>query len=142
MTESEVPSRAADTDVEQARGPWRWVLLVIAWGSLGLGIAGVFLPVLPTVPFIILASWAGMRSSRRLHRYLESHRVFGPILRDWRRNRAVGRRAKWAATLSMSTGAAFLWWTAPSPWIAAAACAVMASVGIWLWLRPEPPVRG
>ena len=88
-----MPSRAADTDVEQARGPWRWVLLVIAWGSLGLGIAGVFLPVLPTVPFIILASWAGMRSSRRLHRYLESHRVFGPILRDWRRNRGTADSA-------------------------------------------------
>lgn len=128
----------ADADVEQARGAWRWVLLTVAWVSLGLGIAGVFLPVLPTVPFIILASWAGMRSSRRVHRFLELHRVFGPILRDWRAHRAVSRRAKWAATLSMSGGAAFLWWGAPSPWIAAGAVAVMASVGIWLWLRPEP----
>lgn len=122
----------------EARGPLRWVLLAVAWGSLVLGIVGLFLPVLPTVPFIILASWAGMRSSRRVHGYLESHRVFGPILRDWRRYGAVSRNAKWTATLSMTAGAGFLWWAAPSPWIAAAVTAVMATVAIWLWLRPEP----
>lgn len=136
------PSRpvTALPPMAEARGPWRWVLVAIAWTSLALGVIGMFLPVLPTVPFILLASWAGMRSSRRVHRYLETHRLFGPILCQWRTYRAVHRRAKCAATLSMAAGAAILWWTSPSVWVNAVACAVMATVAVWLWLRPEPPL--
>jgi uncharacterized membrane protein YbaN (DUF454 family) len=107
--------------------------------SLVLGLIGLVTPVLPTVPFIILASWAGMRSSRRVHDYLESHRVFGPILRDWREYGAVGRRTKLVATLSMAAGAAFLWWKASAWWLPAIVSAVMGTVTVWLWLRPEPP---
>ena len=125
---------------EPVQGPLRYVLLVVAWVSLALGLIGLVTPVLPTVPFIILASWAGMRSSRRVHDYLESHRVFGPILRDWREHGAVRRRTKAVATASMVAGAAVLWWMSPRPLIPAIVSAVMASVAIWLWLRPEPPV--
>jgi uncharacterized protein len=125
---------------EPVQGPLRYVLLVVAWISLALGLIGVVTPVLPTVPFIILASWAGMRSSRRVHQYLESHRLFGPILRDWRQHGAVRRRTKVAATMSMAIGAAVLWWVSPQPWVAAGVSAVMAGIGLWLWMRPEPPV--
>lgn len=119
----------------------RYVLAIVAWVSLALGLVGLVTPVLPTVPFIILASWAGMRSSRHVHDYLESHRVFGPILRNWREHGAIQRRAKVVATLSMATGAVVLWWLSPAPpWVAAIVCAVMAGVAIWIWMRPEPPV--
>jgi uncharacterized membrane protein YbaN (DUF454 family) len=125
---------------QPVQGPLRYVLLVVAWVSLALGLIGLVTPMLPTVPFIILASWAGMRSSQRVHDYLESHRIFGPILRDWREHGAVRRRTKAVATLSMVIGAAVLWWMSPTPWIAASVSALMACVAIWLWLRPEPPV--
>ena len=134
------PAKQHGTEYQPVQGPLRYVLLVVAWASLILGLIGLVTPVLPTVPFIILASWAGMRSSRRVHDYLESHRVFGPILRDWREHGAVRRRTKAVATLSMVIGAAVLWWMSPTPWIAASVSALMACVAIWLWLRPEPPV--
>ena len=129
------------TGFDPVEGPWRYVLLVVAWVSLALGLIGVVMPVLPTVPFIILASWAGMRSSRRVHDYLESHRIFGPILRNWREHGAIQRRAKIVATASMAGGATVLWWLSPAPpWVAATVTAVMAAVTVWIWMRPEPPV--
>lgn len=133
--------RRPHTGFDPVEGPLRYVLAVVAWVSLALGLIGVVTPVLPTVPFIILASWAGMRSSRRVHDYLESHRVFGPILRDWREHGAIQRRTKVVASLSMAAGAVVLWWLSPAPpWVPALVTAVMAAVAVWIWMRPEPPV--
>lgn len=135
------PTNNRGGEFQPVQGPIRYVLLVVAWVSLVLGLIGLVTPVLPTVPFILVASWAGMRSSRRVHDYLESHRVFGPILRDWREHGAVARRTKLVATLSMAAGAAFLWWKASVWWVPAIVSAVMGTVTVWLWLRPDPPSK-
>lgn len=134
------PAKTRNAEYAPVDGPLRYVLMVVAWVSLILGLVGLVTPVLPTVPFILLASWAGMRSSRHVHHYLESHRSFGPILRDWRQYGAVRRRTKGVATLSMIVGGALLWWISSEPLVPAAVSSVMAVVAIWLWLRPEPPV--
>lgn len=119
--------------------PARWLLLVVALASLALGIVGVFVPLLPTVPFVLLAAWAAARSSPRLSHWLETHPRMGPWISDWRRNGVVRRRAKWAATLAMSaSGAVMLVWMG-SRWHVWAGIATMAGVGIWLWHRPEMP---
>ena len=138
MTETDQDDRAGQ--FRPVQGPLRYLLLVVAWLSLALGLIGLVTPVLPTVPFVILASWAGMRSSRRVHDYLESHRVFGPVIRDWREHGAVKRKAKVIATVSMVGGAALLWWMSPARLVPAVVSACMAAIAIWLWLRPEPPV--
>lgn len=115
----------------------QWLLRAIALLSLLLGFIGIFLPVLPTTPFILLSAWAAARSSPRLLAWLENHTAFGPILKDWRRGGVVRRRAKWTATGVMSASAVFLLLTAPKLWAALLAIACMASVLLWLWLRPE-----
>jgi uncharacterized membrane protein YbaN (DUF454 family) len=61
---------------------------------VGLGAAGTFLPVLPTTPFLLLASFFFIRSSPRLNDWLLRTRLFGPVLRDWQRHRAVRPRVK------------------------------------------------
>ncbi len=61
---------------------------------VGLAIAGAVLPVLPTTPFLLLASACFMRASPRFDRWLLSHRTFGPTLLAWRTHRAMPRRAK------------------------------------------------
>jgi uncharacterized membrane protein YbaN (DUF454 family) len=118
---------------------WRKTLwLALAWLALALGALGVVLPGLPTTPFVLLAAWAAARGSPRLHAWLVAHALFGPMIRDWQREGAVHRRAKWAATLTMSGCAALLIWLAPRPWIAVAGSVSMLLVAIWLWRRPEP----
>lgn len=59
------------------------------------------LPLLPTVPFVLLAAFCFSRSSPRLHRWLMDHPQFGPMIQDWQKHRAISRRAKWLATLSI-----------------------------------------
>ena len=116
----------------------RWLWAALAWTSLVLGIIGAFLPIMPTVPFILLAAFAAARGSQRLHAWLLAHRQFGPMIRDWQAEGAVSRRAKWLATTMMGACAAIMFLTAPKWWMAATGTSIMAVVATWLWFRPEP----
>ena len=86
-------------------GRLRWLWWLLAYGSLGLGLVGIVVPGLPTVPFVLLAAYAAARGSSRLHRWLLAHRQFGPVIRDWQAQGAVSRRAKWLATTMMAGSA-------------------------------------
>ena len=127
---------------ERRRFRWAWWLL--AYASLALGIVGIFVPGLPTTVFVIIAAWAAARGSERLERRLLAHPRFGPLIVAWRENGAVPRAAKWAATWTMLACAAILlvlMAVVPSHrgWMVALPIGCMAIVGVWLWLRPEPP---
>ncbi|AXQ29469.1 DUF454 domain-containing protein [Solimonas sp. K1W22B-7] len=136
MTDSPPPSPP-----RPLAAPLRYLLLAFAGFCVGLGIVGIFVPGLPTTVFILMAGWAAARSSPRFSHWLESHRVFGPILKNWRETRSVSRRAKWSATVAMAVCALILFLTAGKPWLAECITAVMALVLAWLWHRPEPPQR-
>ena len=79
----------------------RHVNLSLGWFFLLLGIIGIPLPLLPTTPFLLLSAFFFSRSSPRLHRWLRSHRVFGPIIRDWEEHQSISRPAKISATLAI-----------------------------------------
>ena len=126
---------------------FRWAWWLLAYASLGLGLLGMFLPGLPTVPFILLSAFAAARGSERLHSRLLADPRFGPMIRDWQAGRTVARRAKWMATWTMLASALVLllvaangdgrrWWAFVLP------VGCMAVVATWLWLRPEPPPAG
>ena len=116
----------------------RWLWWLLAYASLGLGIVGIVVPGLPTVPFVLLAAFAAARGSQRLRDRLLADRRFGPMIRDWERERAVSRRAKRLAIGMMALCAILLLLTAPKWWMAAIGSAIMACVALWLWRRPEP----
>jgi uncharacterized membrane protein YbaN (DUF454 family) len=122
--------------VRGSRFRWAWWLL--AWLALGLGVVGIVVPGLPTVPFVLLSAYAAGRGSQRLHAWLLAPRQFGPVVRDWQAHGAVGRRAKWLATGMMAAAAAIMFLVAPRWWMAAGGAATMAVVDLWLWSRPEP----
>lgn len=117
----------------------RWLWLLLAYSALALGVIGIFLPGLPTTPFVLLAAYAAARGSDRLHAWLLAHRLYGPMIGDWQAHGAVSRRAKNWALGSMAACAVIFFLTAPRWWMAALGSAIMAAVGSWLWLRPEPP---
>jgi len=116
----------------------RWPYLLLAWVCLALGVIGIVVPGLPTTPFILLAGWAAARGSTRLHAWLHGHYLFGPMLRDWEREGAVSRRAKWTASVAILLCAGLMFWVAEAAWAAAIGTGVMAVVAVWLWRRPEP----
>lgn len=110
--------------------------------SLALGAVGAVLPLLPTVPFLLLAAFCFARSSKRVHDWLIGHPVFGPPIRDWRESGAIGRRAKWLATASV--GAAFgasVAMGVAAQWLAVQA-ATLGCVMLFVWTRPEGRAAG
>ena len=117
---------------------FRWAWWLLAYASLALGVIGVVVPGLPTVPFVLLAAFAAARGSQRLHTWLLAHRQFGPVIRDWQRQGAVSRRAKRLAATMMAVCAVVMFVTAPKAWMAATGTAIMTAVVVWLWRRPEP----
>ena len=121
-----------------AASRFRWAWWLLAWAALGLGLIGIVVPGLPTVPFVLLSAYAAARGSKKLHAWLLAHPRFGPIIRDWQAEGAVSRRAKWLATAMMALAAAVMFLTAPAWWMAATGTAIMAVVDLWLWRRPEP----
>lgn len=112
--------------------------LLLALLALALGVLGVFIPGLPTTPFILLAAWSATRSSPRLRHWLESHSVFGDIIRNWQAGGTVSRKAKWSATIVMGFCAIILLAIASSPRLPIFGIASMTIVLLWLWRRPEP----
>ncbi len=102
--------------------------------SLLLGAIGIFLPLLPTTPFVLLAAACFSRGSERWDRWLLNHPRFGPMVRDWREQRAVPLRAKQLAVTMMTLGSAVAAWRLPTlKWLPAVCC---AAVAIWLWRLP------
>ncbi|MBV1858989.1 MAG: YbaN family protein [Nannocystaceae bacterium] len=79
----------------------RWIWTSFGVVCVALGSVGVILPLLPTTPFLLLAAYAFGRSSPRMHAWMMNHRVFGPGLRQWSEEGAVGRRAKVTAVSTM-----------------------------------------
>lgn len=121
------------------RSRFRWAWWLLAYTSLGLGIIGIVVPGLPTVPFVLLSAFAAARGSERLHAKLLAHRQFGPMIRDWQAHGAVSRRAKRLAVSMMAVCAVIMMLTSPKWWMWATGIAIMTTVAIWLWRRPEPP---
>ena len=92
--------------------PWRWVWVAAGVLSLACGLVGLFLPLLPTVPFVLLAAACFSCGSARLEAWLLAHRRGGPWVHAWRANRAVPRRAKYLATFMMAVSCLLAAWRA------------------------------
>ena len=75
-------------------------LLLMGMGTLFvvLGTVGIFLPIFPTTPFMLLAAACYARSSPRFYNWLLNNRLFGPTIHDWRQHRKISRKAKWTAS--------------------------------------------
>lgn len=139
VPEPDIQRASPPTPADTGRVRLRWAWWLLAYVALALGLVGIVVPGLPTVPFVLLSAFAAARGSQRLHAWLLAHRQFGPMIRDWQAHGAVSRRAKLLAVTMMSACAVILFLTAPRVWMAATGTVIMAVVAVWLWTRPEPP---
>ncbi|MDH5230694.1 MAG: YbaN family protein [Gammaproteobacteria bacterium] len=95
-------------------------LLLIIVGSIAvvLGFIGIFVPGLPTVPFLLLAAACYARSSQRFYHWLLNNRPLGPIICQWRENQTISRRNKtWAILSTMLSFGVTIIFFIPSPWV-------------------------
>ena len=111
------------------------------WTGAGLafvaiGAVGAFLPLLPTVPFLLLAAFCFAKGNPAWEQRLLDHPKYGPALRQWRERRAISRRAKKAALVAMAISVGITALTAGWPWVLIPA-AVMAISGTCIWTRAE-----
>jgi uncharacterized membrane protein YbaN (DUF454 family) len=114
--------------------------IALGFVFLALGIIGAFLPIMPTTIFLILAAWAFGRSSPRLEAWMLNHPQFGGVLRAWRADGAIPRRAKWMACGGIAVGYVVFWISAaPSPWLAGIVALAMLGCALWIITRPEGP---
>lgn len=67
----------------------------------GLATLGIFLPLLPTTPLLLLAAACFAQSSEKYHRWLTEHRIFGPTIRNWQKNRTIPKKSKATAIISI-----------------------------------------
>ena len=120
--------------------PLRIVWLCIGFLCLGLGTIGIFVPLLPTTIFILIAAFAFARSSDRLHKWIMSHRLFGPIVHNWQKHGAVGRKGKLFSTLSMIVVVMISCIAGVPLWVLCLQIFILACVATFLLTRPLPPL--
>ena len=102
MRTSEHPQPHAAQAVQVHGSPVvRGFFLVVGILALAIGVIGIFLPLLPTAPLVILAAACFARAYRPFHEWLLAHRWFGPMLREWYHHRSVRYRTKLLAIAMM-----------------------------------------
>lgn len=117
----------------------RLVFLVAGCIFAVLGMVGVYMPVLPTTPFMILAAGCFARSSPKFYHWLINHRIFGQLLRDWEERRAIPRYAKYLSWTMMGVSCAVLFWRLPREywWVAMVASVACLVTAIWMARLPD-----
>lgn len=112
------------------------VLNIIGALAVLLGIIGIFLPLLPTTPFLLLAAACFARGSERMHTWLMDHRMFGSYLRAYQEGKGIPARAKVLALVMMWSSLAYAAWRFEPVWLRLALLMVGAGVSLYLLRLP------
>jgi hypothetical protein len=116
----------------------RAVWVVAGTGCVGLGVLGLFLPVLPTTPFLLVAAACYARASERFYSWLLNNRTFGPTIREWRRYRSIPYRTKLTAIVMMSlTLSSSIVFFVRNPYLQAALAMLGVTLAVWLYRIPS-----
>ncbi|WP_193143062.1 MULTISPECIES: YbaN family protein [unclassified Meridianimarinicoccus] len=114
----------------------RVLWLMTGFLAVGTGTLGIFLPLLPTVPLMILAAFCFGKSSPRLHNWLVNHPVYGEHIRDWHAKGAIHRNAKKLATVSIAVAFGLSVLMGVRAQILMIQALVLCAVLIFIWTRP------
>ncbi|MEM6681965.1 MAG: YbaN family protein [Pseudomonadota bacterium] len=106
--------------------------------ALALGIVGIFVPLLPTTPLVILSAACFAKASPRVENWLLQHKTFGPMIINWRRNRAIPIGAKVAACVGVVAGfTLFSVFSSPPLWLQGIVAVILFAVTAYVVTRPH-----
>lgn len=109
----------------------RWLLIGLGSVCVALAAVGLFVPLIPTIDFLLLAALCYANSSPRAHRWLHTNRLFGKRLRDYRERRGATLATKAWTLLSLVVSlAATMYFVAPPAWVTAILLMIAAAVTI------------
>jgi uncharacterized membrane protein YbaN (DUF454 family) len=118
----------------------RPLLFTLGWLFFAVGFVGVFVPVLPTTVFMLLALWCFSRSSDRFHNWLYTHRHFGPSLQLWQEHRVIPLKAKYIAILFMAGSLIYVFIFSTTPnWARVLMLSSMAFGAWYILTKPSFP---
>lgn len=117
--------------------PMKGIVFAFGCVSLVLGVVGIFVPLLPTTPFILLSGWCFLRSSERFHSWLVSHERFGPMLIAWRDHGAIPVGAKKLALFTILSSLLVIWFFVPSLDLRIGVTALLTAVSLYVFTRPN-----
>jgi len=121
----------------------RLLYLCIGCLAVGLGVIGAFLPIMPTVPFLIVALWAFSKSSERFHSWLYHHKTYGPMLRDWDEYRVIPLWGKIWSSVAMFTSLSMMIFVERIPhWALLSTAIMMFFIGIYICSNPSKKPEG
>lgn len=120
----------------------RILWLLLGHLALVLGVIGIFLPLLPTTPFLLLAALAFSRSSPRLSRWLHDHPRLGPPIHDWRDHGVIGAGAKRLVVAAVALSIGLSVWLAIPWWALTVQAMILAAVLAFVLSRPSRPKSG
>jgi len=115
----------------------KYLWLLLGFITLGLAILGVFLPLLPTVPFLLLAAFFFARSSETLHTWLLNHDIFGQMIQDWHERGAINKKAKYLATLSILLVLSISFILDVKEFVIYIQIVILSTVLLFIWTRPD-----
>lgn len=132
---------SAEPRAEAVEHRSRWVrafFLAAGTVALVLGLIGIFLPLLPTTPFVLLAAACYARGSRRFYDWLLSQRTFGPIIHEWERHRSIPYKTKITAValMSLTLGTSIVFFVEPL-WLKGLLAVMGVGLAIWLYRMPS-----
>ncbi len=118
---------------------FRGLLFVFGFAFLALAVIGALLPIMPTVPFMLLAIWCFARSSERMHQWILNLPTVGAELRAWEEEGAISTRAKILATVVMIGLIAIpIWFRVLTLWIKLMTVLITVLVLAFILSRPKP----
>ncbi len=132
------PAVSASAVIPMVCQPVRYGLIAVGWLNVALGVIGVFLPVMPTTIFLLIALWAFSKSSVRFHGWLYTHPTLGVTIRDWHAHRVIPVKAKILAIAVMSVSLAYVTLFVAQGWLLPLALATgLGAVATFIVTRPS-----
>ena len=118
--------------------PKRIFYIGVGFLAVALGVVGIFLPMVPTTPFLLVAAWAFSRGSQRFHDWLLNHPWFGPPVKNWRERGAIRLNAKMAASLLiLASGIYVFGYKSVGMELGILIAVTFLAILTFIWTRPE-----
>ncbi len=116
---------------------YKGLLIALGWISVVLGVLGIFLPVLPTTPFLLLAAACFVRSSPKFYGWLVSHPKLGSYILHYLNGEGIPKRAKWVTIIMIWLSIGFsAWFVVPIIWVKFLLLGIACSVSLYIIRQP------